>query len=133
MKLSFHLFLSLTSWPVLVGAFSPVFTVPHHVVLRPTTSLLAEAKNSSEIAHDNVEDFRDQLSISRSNSENGERIDVVMKFGGSSLANEERIDHVAKLIKNQRQLGYRPRAVVCSAMGKTTNSLLSAGDFALGT
>lgn len=54
-----------------------------------------------------------------------------MKFGGSSLANAERIDYVAKLIKGQIKAGYRPRAVVCSAMGKTTNSLLAAGDFAL--
>ena len=58
-------------------------------------------------------------------------IDVVMKFGGSSLADDKRIDHVAKLIRDQLQAGYRPRAVVCSAMGKTTNNLLSAGDFAL--
>ena len=56
-----------------------------------------------------------------------------MKFGGSSLANAERVDHVAHLIQNQISEGYRPRAVICSAMGKTTNSLLSAGDFALGT
>lgn len=54
-----------------------------------------------------------------------------MKFGGSSLANYERIDHVAHLIKDQIAAGYRTRAVVCSAMGKTTNSLLAAGDFAL--
>lgn len=54
-----------------------------------------------------------------------------MKFGGSSLANADRIDHVAQLIKQQIELGYRPRAVICSAMGKTTNNLLSAGDFAL--
>ena len=56
-----------------------------------------------------------------------------MKFGGSSLANAERVDHVANLIKDQIAAGYRPRAVICSAMGKTTNSLLSAGEFALGT
>lgn len=56
-----------------------------------------------------------------------------MKFGGSSLANQERIDHVAHLIQSQLQSGCRPRAVICSAMGKTTNSLLSAGEFALGT
>jgi len=59
-------------------------------------------------------------------------IDVVMKFGGSSLANSQRIDHVAHLIKNQIEAGYVPRAVVCSAMGRTTNTLLSSGDFALG-
>ena len=58
-------------------------------------------------------------------------MDVTMKFGGSSLANADRIDHVTQLIKDQITDGYRPRAVVCSAMGKTTNSLLSAGDYAL--
>jgi aspartokinase len=57
-----------------------------------------------------------------------------MKFGGSSLADETRIEHVAQLIKDQNEVyNIRPRAVVCSAMGKTTNNLLSAGDFALGT
>ena len=59
-------------------------------------------------------------------------VDCVFKFGGSSLATAERIDHVAKLIRDQIKSGYRPRAVVCSAMGKTTNNLLSAGEFALG-
>lgn len=55
-----------------------------------------------------------------------------MKFGGSSLSTYERIDHVANLIKDQIKGGIRPRAVICSAMGKTTNNLLSAGDLALG-
>lgn len=59
------------------------------------------------------------------------QIDVAMKFGGSSIADTDRVDHVTKLIKDQIAAGYRPRAVVCSAMGKTTNSLLAAGDFAL--
>jgi len=59
-------------------------------------------------------------------------VECVFKFGGSSLATADRIDHVARLIKDQIELGYRPRAVVCSAMGKTTNNLLSAGEFALG-
>eukprot|EP00624_Nannochloropsis_granulata_P000129 evm.model.NODE_10460_length_6450_cov_19.326511.1 len=53
-----------------------------------------------------------------------------MKFGGSSLANAERVDYVAKLIKSQIEKGFRP-TVVCSAMGKTTNNLLNAGHFAL--
>jgi aspartokinase len=35
-----------------------------------------------------------------------------------------------RLIKKHFDLGFRP-TIVCSAMGKTTNSLLSAGDFAL--
>lgn len=61
-----------------------------------------------------------------------QKIQCTMKFGGSSLANYERVDHVANLIKDQIAGGTQPRAVVCSAMGKTTNSLLSAGEFALG-
>jgi len=55
---------------------------------------------------------------------------VVMKFGGSSLATADRVDYVTKLIKNQIAKGYRPM-IVCSAMGKTTNNLLTSGEFAL--
>lgn len=58
-------------------------------------------------------------------------VECVFKFGGSSLADADRIDHVANLIKDRIEEGYRPRAVVCSAMGKTTNNLLNAGEFAL--
>lgn len=78
-----------------------------------------------------MENFRKGI---RSGEEKGpeDKLDVVMKFGGSSLADASRVDHVANLIKDQIQVGYRPRSVVCSAMGKTTNALLSAGDFALG-
>jgi hypothetical protein len=84
--------------------------------------------------HETVEAYKSAMSNIRTDGGNGEKanLDVIMKFGGSSLANFERIDHVANLIKNQIAAGYRPRAVVCSAMGKTTNNLLSAGDFALG-
>jgi len=57
---------------------------------------------------------------------------ITMKFGGSSIANAERVDEVAHIIKGQIELGYVPVAVICSAMGKTTNMLLSAGDMALG-
>lgn len=60
----------------------------------------------------------------------GKGMRTVMKFGGSSLANAERIMYVSKLIRKHCELGYRP-IIVCSAMGKTTNSLLSAGEFAL--
>ena len=63
--------------------------------------------------------------------EGGKPLKIVMKFGGSSLANAERVTYVAKLIKKHVEQGYRP-VIVCSAMGKTTNTLLSSGDFALG-
>ena len=86
---------------------------------------------------DEIAEYRKGLSqINGKNSTtgangNGRPIDCVFKFGGSSLADADRVDHVANLIKTQIAAGYRPRAVVCSAMGKTTNNLLSAGEFAL--
>lgn len=80
--------------------------------------------------HEEVEDFRKGIRGGQGFNPQ-DSIDVVMKFGGSSLADASRVDHVANLIKGQIEAGYRPRAVVCSAMGKTTNALLSAGDFAL--
>lgn len=53
---------------------------------------------------------------------------IVMKFGGSSVANAERIRHVASIIeayKNERPV------VVLSAMGDTTDHLLDAADLAV--
>ena len=52
-----------------------------------------------------------------------------MKFGGSSVANAERIRHVASIIKAYQK--SRP-VVVLSAMGDTTDHLLEAADKALG-
>jgi len=54
--------------------------------------------------------------------------EIVMKFGGSSVMNAERIKEVAELMK--AHLKYQP-VLVLSAMGKTTNNLLAAGDKAL--
>lgn len=51
-----------------------------------------------------------------------------MKFGGSSVANAERIKHVASIIKAYQN--DRP-AVVLSAMGDTTDYLLEAADDAV--
>lgn len=53
---------------------------------------------------------------------------IVMKFGGSSVANAERIRHVAGII--QKFAAKRP-VVVLSAMGDTTDDLLNAADAAL--
>jgi len=53
---------------------------------------------------------------------------VVMKFGGSSVANAERIKHVASII--QSYVEARP-IVVLSAMGDTTDHLLEAADMAV--
>jgi len=53
---------------------------------------------------------------------------IVMKFGGSSVANAARIRHVTEIIKTQ--LPQKP-VLVLSAMGDTTDHLLEAGDLAL--
>ena len=53
---------------------------------------------------------------------------IVMKFGGSSVADAERIKHVASIIQayeNERPL------VILSAMGDTTDHLLEAADLAV--
>ncbi len=54
---------------------------------------------------------------------------IVMKFGGSSVANAERIRHVASIIEAYKK--ERP-LVVLSAMGDTTDHLLEAADMAVG-
>ena len=53
---------------------------------------------------------------------------IVMKFGGSSVANAERIKHVASIIQAYKD--KRP-VVVLSAMGDTTDHLLEAADEAV--
>ncbi|MDR2900810.1 MAG: aspartate kinase [Treponema sp.] len=55
---------------------------------------------------------------------------IVMKFGGSSVANAERLRHIANIIKE-----YLPRkpVLVFSAMGDTTDYLLEAAESALTT
>ncbi|MCL2600318.1 MAG: aspartate kinase [Treponema sp.] len=52
---------------------------------------------------------------------------IVMKFGGSSVADAGRIRHVAEIVRSQ--LDRRP-VLVLSAMGDTTDHLLEAGDLA---
>jgi len=53
---------------------------------------------------------------------------IVMKFGGSSVADASRLRHVADIVKSQ--LSKKP-VLVLSAMGDTTDHLLEAGDLAL--
>ena len=57
-----------------------------------------------------------------------DNINMVMKFGGSSVATAERMEEVASIILSFP--GQLP-VVVLSAMGKTTNLLLQAGEEAL--
>jgi aspartate kinase len=52
---------------------------------------------------------------------------VVMKFGGSSVADAERIKHAARRIVGKREQGYRV-VVVLSARGKTTDELIAMAE-----
>jgi len=52
---------------------------------------------------------------------------IVQKYGGSSVANVERIKHVAKLIVKARD-EYDNVVVVVSAMGKTTDNLVKMAE-----
>ena len=52
---------------------------------------------------------------------------IVQKYGGSSVANSERIKHVAKLIVKARDR-YDNVVVVVSAMGKTTDNLIKMAE-----
>lgn len=53
---------------------------------------------------------------------------IIMKFGGSSLANAERIRQVSNIIEMHRS---ENPIVVLSAIGKTTDDLIEAGQAAL--
>mmetsp|Transcript_3694 Transcript_3694/g.14464 ORF Transcript_3694/g.14464 Transcript_3694/m.14464 type:complete len:561 (+) Transcript_3694:46-1728(+) len=55
---------------------------------------------------------------------------VIMKFGGSSLASADRVREIASLVASfVEERAYRP-VVVVSAMGKTTNAIMRAGELA---
>ena len=53
---------------------------------------------------------------------------IVMKFGGSSLASAELIRHAMNIAKERL---HRKPFVVVSALGKTTDALVAAGEAAL--
>lgn len=112
-------------------AFSPTPSAIDAQTPRPKQQQRSKSLSPLFLA-DEIAEYRKGLSqIKSSGTPKTSTVDCVFKFGGSSLADADRVDHVAKLIKSQIREGYRPRAVVCSAMGKTTNNLLSAGEFAL--
>ncbi|MEA2334611.1 MAG: aspartate kinase, partial [Solirubrobacteraceae bacterium] len=52
---------------------------------------------------------------------------VVMKFGGTSVADAQRIKHAARRIVDKRELGHRVVAVL-SARGKTTDELIAMAE-----
>lgn len=68
------------------------------------------------------------ISTSSSTEKSKSKLDrVVCKFGGSSLANADRLLEVTKLVKLQIAASEKKPIVVLSAMGPSTNELLEAG------
>jgi aspartate kinase len=57
---------------------------------------------------------------------------IVMKFGGTSVADAERIKRAARRIVDKRELGHRVVAVL-SARGKTTDELIAMAEEVSGT
>ena len=97
---------------------------------RPLKLTLSRSGNLNIAAHN--QRLRCSASVShRPSDESGSEVNgnvtppspysVVMKFGGSSVANAKRMQEVAGLIASFPQ--ERP-VVILSAMGKTTNNLL---------
>ncbi|MBS1018847.1 aspartate kinase [Gluconobacter cerinus] len=70
--------------------------------------------------HDQISGHADTLSMS---VDSGKRKTIVMKFGGTSVGNIERIRIVAQRVKAEHALGRRV-AVVVSAMAGVTNQMV---------
>ncbi|XP_039138686.1 aspartokinase 2, chloroplastic-like isoform X2 [Dioscorea cayenensis subsp. rotundata] len=66
--------------------------------------------------------------LKRELDDNAKQFSIVMKFGGSSVASAERMKEVANLILSFPE---EMPVIVLSAMGKTTNKLLLAGEKAV--
>lgn len=65
-------------------------------------------------------------------AEKGAKLDrVICKFGGSSLADADRLREVTKLVHLQIEASVKKPVIVLSAMGPSTNELISAGERAL--
>ena len=75
------------------------------------------------------EDFEEEQEIIETRVKTN--IDFVAKFGGSSLANGDRMLEAFKLVKEEYVDRGKTPAIVLSAMGKTTNNLLASGKRAL--
>lgn len=89
---------------------------------------ISSAKSSSEILSSDVLSAMNEREDIDSKRVSGS-VSVVMKFGGSSVADETRMKRIAEIIISTIRNGTRP-CVVLSAMGNTTNLLLQMGELA---
>lgn len=92
-----------------------IFSVVTFTVVTGSNSPQTQQTNSSST-------LQSLVGQSRLNSENTRRL--VVKFGGSSLADRNRIEHAAHLISKECKKGTE-LVVVVSAIGKMTDQLIS--------
>ena len=128
--------LSLFYFLLSVMPFSGAFCVrnAHVPPTFATSTTIGKTNRKTALwqTHPQVDDYRDGIRVGRhddsedyeASSRTNSPVNVVMKFGGSSLADASRVDHVANLIKGQVQEGYFPRAVVCSGTYSTASNFL---------
>lgn len=123
-----------------VQAASPVFSKRMHCQSlrhRPSpplnynlaaTSLVLSKRSSRALKVSCEAASVDLLETNKIDNEAEKKITCVMKFGGSSVASAERMREVAELILS---FPNESPVIVLSAMGKTTNKLLLAGEKAV--
>ncbi|CAL5185498.1 unnamed protein product [Lathyrus oleraceus] len=109
--------------PVTLPLRTKLFINNHETT--PSSSLKVTCKSSSDVLEKHVIENGKHVT---SEDENRKSYTCVMKFGGSSVASAERIMEVATLVMSFPQ---EIPIVVLSAMGKTTNKLLLAGEKAV--
>ena len=98
-----------------------ILTTPRHTLISVSAAATAEASSSPSSLS--------SINLSPSFGPNDD-INMVMKFGGSSVASAERMVEVAQIALS---FPGTLSVIVLSAMGKTTNLLLQAGNEALKT
>ncbi|CAN7038961.1 unnamed protein product [Brassica rapa subsp. trilocularis] len=105
-----------------LNLLAPVFTrdINHSCRKNRTLRVTCEARSAELLERKDTETFK----LNRTEI----KLTCVMKFGGSSVASAERMKEVANLILS---FPDEKPVVVLSAMGKTTNNLLMAGEKAV--
>ncbi|CAN8063846.1 unnamed protein product [Agarophyton chilense] len=99
---------------------------------RPSLSVASEQRRSGAIHVTPVATSTSPSPVSPPRLDAPTKLDrVVCKFGGSSLANADRLREVTKLVLGQIECTKKMPIVVLSAMGPSTNDLLTAGERAL--
>ncbi|XP_015895927.1 aspartokinase 1, chloroplastic [Ziziphus jujuba] len=106
----------------------PFLVAMENANMQTSFRLKSEKKRiEAVLGEEEEEEEEEERETDRHSSDEGE-LTCVMKFGGSSIASAERMREIAQLILSFPE--EKP-VIVLSAMGKTTNNLLLAGEKAV--